>query len=167
LAHRFRVREEQERDMNKSLGRSLIGLLAAVVVAVPTSPAHADEPDFKLTTVERLVSFEQVGDQVFIETEGSGHSRLLGDVTSSSSVVQTVVPGCDPTSAVTTFSAEGGTITISADALVCATEIVGTWTVTGSTGDFIGASGGGTVLGKPSHAGQDPVVLHFEGSLSF
>lgn len=153
--------------MNKSLGASLIGLVVAVVVAVPASRVHADEQDFKLTTVDRIVSFEQVGDQVFIDTEGSGHSRLLGDVTSTASIVQTLVPGCDPGSGVITISAEGGTLTINAEALVCFTEIAGTWEVTGGTGAFSGASGGGTLRGAPNHSGQDPVVLHWEGSLSF
>jgi hypothetical protein len=153
--------------MNRKLGASLIGLVLAVVVAVPTSAAHPDEQDFKLTTVERLVSFELVGDQVFIATEGSGHSSLLGHVTSTASVIQTLVPGCDPASAVITLSTEGGTLTIAGEAMVCVTEIVGTWEVTGGTGEFAGASGGGTIFGKPNHAGSDPVVLHYAGSLSF
>ena len=152
--------------MKKSLGGSLIGLLVAVVVAVPTSGVHADEQDFKLTTVDRFVSVVQVGDQVFIDAEGSGHSRLLGFVTSTTSLVQTLVPGCDPASGVITMSAEGGTLTINAEALVCQTEIAGTWEITGGAGAFAGASGGGTVRGTPSHSGHDPVVLHWKGSLS-
>jgi hypothetical protein len=158
--------EERSGAMKKSLGASLIGLLAAVVVVVPTSPAHADEQGFKLTTVDRFVSVVQVGDQVFIDSEGSGHSRLLGDVTSTTSIMQTLVPGCDPASGVITMSAEGGTLTINGEALVCDTEIAGSWEVTGGTGAFAGASGGGTLQGTPSH-GQNPVVLHWEGSLSF
>jgi hypothetical protein len=163
----MRYEGERERDMHVKLGASLVGLLLAAVVAVPTAAAHADEQVFKLTTVERLVSFELVGDQVFIETAGSGHSSLLGHVTSTSSVIQTVVPGCDPASAVITFSAQGGTVTIAGEALVCVNEIVGMWEVTSGTGEFAGASGGGTVLGKPNHSGSDPVVLHYTGSLSF
>ena len=151
----------------KRLCRSLIGLLAAVVVAVPTSGVHADEQDFKLTTVDRFVSVVLVGDQLFIDSEGSGHSRLLGEVTSTTSLVQTLVPGCDPASGLITMSAEGGTFTLNAEAVVCQTEIAGTWEVTGGTGAFAGASGGGSVRGTPSHSGHDPVVLHWEGSLSF
>jgi hypothetical protein len=153
--------------MNKSLGASVIGLLAAVVVAVSASPTHADEHDFKLTTVVQIVSVEQVGDEVFLEFEGSGQSRLLGRVTLTASVSQTLAPGCDPGSGVMTLSAEGGTITIDAEASVCFTGIAGSWGVTGGTGEFAGASGGGTLGGTPNHGGADSVVLHFEGSLSF
>jgi hypothetical protein len=153
--------------MRGSLGRRLASPLAAVLIAtVPATAAVAEEVDFKTTAVLWVVSTQLVGDEVLIEAEGMGHSTALGSYTVTASLSQTLVPGCDPGTGTLTFSAEGGTIELSAEALVCFTDVTGVWMVTGGTGEFAQASGDGTFTGIPSHAGQDPVVVHLEGSLS-
>jgi hypothetical protein len=154
--------------MRGSLGRRLASPLAAFLIAtVPATTAVAEEVDFKTTAVLWVVSTQLVGDEVLIEAEGMGHSTVLGSYTVTASLSQTLVPGCDPGTGTLTFSAEGGTIELSGEALVCFTDLTGVWMVTGGTGEFAQASGEGAFTGSPSHAGQDPVVMHLEGSLSF
>lgn len=151
-----------------SLRAGFSALLAVGLIGVFAVPGLAVEQDFKMTQVElHFISLEIVGDQLTIEAEGFGHSRLLGAVTTKTVVTQDLGPGCQPASGEITFFAEGGTIDLEFESIVCHTTIDGPWTVTGGTGEFAGITGGGTHTGSPSHSGHDPAVLHWEGTLDF
>ena len=141
----------------------LLGLTVPVGAA---GAALADEQDFKATALLRAISLQVVGDELLIEAEGQGRSKLLGSFTVTASLSQTLVPGCDPSVGEFTISPVVGTLELEAEALVCSTGVTGVWEVTGGSGEFAGASGGGTLTGSPSHSGEDPIVLHLEGSLS-
>jgi hypothetical protein len=137
-----------------------------MVATVPAGTVLAEEQDFKATTVLWITSIEQEGNEALIQAEGEGYSGLLGVFTVMASLGQTRVPGCDPGTGEMIFSAEGWTLEIQADALVCFEGITGTWEVTGGTGEFSEASGGGTFSGSQSYTGHDPIVVHLKGSLS-
>jgi hypothetical protein len=154
--------------MRRHLSRRLVSPLTALLIAtVPATAASADEESFKTTAVLWVVSSQLVGEELLIEAEGTGYWTILGSYTVTASLGQTIVPGCDPGTGTFTLSGEGGTIELSAEALVCFAAVTGRWMVTGGTGEFEQASGDGTFTGSPSHAGQAPVVMHLEGSLSF
>jgi hypothetical protein len=154
--------------MSNRLKGKLVALLAIGVIAFPAMPGLAAEQAFKVTVVDRLVSVEVVGNQLLVEAEGSGHSMLLGPITTSTSAVQTLVPGCQPASVEFTVFAEGGTIEIHNDSIVCQDRIEGVWEVVSGTGEFEGVTGSGTLKGSPSHPpGRDPAVIHWEGNLDF
>ena len=153
--------------MRGHLARWLVSPLVALVIAtVPAGAALADEQDFKATALLSVISVQVVGDEALIEAEGQGHSRLLGSFTITASLGQVLVPGCDPSVGEFTISTEVGTLELLAEALVCSTGVTGVWEVTGGSGEFAGANGGGMLTGSPSHSGEDPIVLHLEGSLS-
>jgi hypothetical protein len=145
---------------------ALIATVVAMTVAAPTATAVAEEQGFKASAVMWIVSSEVVGEQATIEVEGQGQSKLLGSFSVTASLDQILVPGCDPGSGTFTFSTEAGTLELHAEALVCFTEVTGVWQVTGGSGAYSEASGGGSFTGSPSHSGEDPIVVHFEGVLS-
>lgn len=164
---RDRAQSRKGVDMRGHLARWLSSMfVAALVATAPAAPALAQE-DFKATMVLRATSVEVVGDELLLEAEGQGHSKLLGAFTVTASIRQTLVPGCDPATGEFTLSAEGGTLDLFGEGLVCFTGVTGTWEVTGGSGEFSAASGGGTFMGTVSHAGNAPVVNRLEGTLSF
>ena len=153
--------------MRAHLARWLVSPIVALVIAtVPAGAALTDEQDFKANALLSVVSAQVVGDQVFLEAEGQGHSTLLGSFTVTASLGQMLVPGCDPAGGAFTISTDVGTLELQGGALVCFTGVTGAWEVTGGSGEFAGATGGGMFTGTPSHGGQAPLVLHLEGSLS-
>ncbi len=155
------------RRMLKS-SRQIGVLFTMALIAIPALPGSAAEQDFKVTVVDRLISLEVVGNQLLVEAEGSGHSRLLGPITTKTSAVQTLGPDCQPASVEVMIFAEGGTITIHDDAVVCNSQTNGNWEVVSGTGDFANVSGTGTTKGSPAHPpGRDPAVIHWEGILDF
>jgi len=120
--------------------------------------------------VYRLTSLVQVDDQLLIEAEGGGVSRLLGGITATASVTQATLPDpCDSYSADFDFSAAQGSLSIHSAGQVCSppTRITGTWSVTGGTGAFAGATGSGTETGKSSFTGNDPVIDQLSGILIY
>jgi hypothetical protein len=146
-------------------GLALVGLVG---LALPRE-ARSKDHDFKVTFVVRATSFEQVGDQIVVHAEGSGTSALLGPITITATVTQSPGSPCDQFHGVFDLVASGGTVQISSQGTVCSPPgmITGNWTVTGGTGDFAGAVGSGTENGKPSFLGNDPVIDHWEGTLSY
>jgi len=157
--------------MNRSrIGHLLCGLALVGLVGL-SSPREAwsADHDFKVTFVVRATSFERVGDQIIVHAEGSGTSALLGPITITATVTQTTGSPCDQFHGVFDLVTTGGSIQVSSQGTVCSTpgKITGNWSVTGGTGDFAGATGSGTEDGKPSFVGNDPVVDHWEGTLSY
>ena len=148
---------------------SILFFTVIVSTLFPTS-ARAEDHPFKATIVYRFVSAQVIGDELIIETEGAGVSRLLGPVIVTGTVVQTRVPGdCDPTVGQFTFYVEGGTIEIRSEGFVCPppTKISDMWFAEGGTGEFAGVTGSGTSSGVASRTGRDPVIVHYEGMLSY
>jgi len=151
-------------------GQALCLMMAVLAGSALTSTVWAGDHDFDVTIVYRLTSLQQAGDQLFIEAEGGGVSRILGPLTATASVIQsTVADPCFQFSADFDLVAEDGTIRIHSEGVVCSppTQIAAAWVVTGGTGAFAGATGSGTEQGKYSFSGSDPVVDRLEGTLSY
>src|SRR5499426_365161 len=146
-------------------------LVLSIAMVVPmTSDVRAADHDFVTNIVYRLISVEEVNGQLVIEAEGTGQSSLLGTVTAAATVTQSVLPDpCLSYSADFQLSATAGTIQIHSVGTVCPppSQITGEWTVTGGTGVFLRATGFGTEEGKQSFTGNDPVVDHLRGTLSY
>lgn len=149
------------------LSRPFLAVLAAALL---TSPEWAEERDLKMTIVYQLTSIEQVGDQIVIEAEGGGVSELLGKVSATASVTQAASGNpCSAYTAEFELSAAEGTIRLHSTGEVCSppAQISGSWSVTGGTGAFYGASGSGAEEGEYSFTGDDPVIDHLEGKLVY
>lgn len=126
--------------------------------------APADEGDTRVVLKYRLTSNELVGGQRFITLAGSGNSPDLGRVEATSSVVVNPVQGgCNPRTSDDVWSTASGTLEVHSEGEVCKGRVSGIWEVTGGSGDFAGASGGGvmTIVGSGRN-----LVARYEGEIS-
>ena len=139
---------------------SLAALVTLLVAAA--APATGERLD-RITIKSVVISNEAVGAQRLIVLEGTGHSSSLGAIDSTSSVVVTPGPGCYPRTAESVWSTGAGTLTVQEEAQVCNSGISGTWTVTGGTGAFAGASGGGSLSGSGS---TTQINVRYAGDIS-
>lgn len=157
--------------MRSSTGSLLAVLtLAASACAVLAVPAWAEDHDFKATAIYRLTALTPMGNQLLIEAEGGGVSRIMGPFTATATVTQDAFPDpCYAYSAEILLTSSQGTIHIHSDGTVCAPPamITGAWHVVDGTGAFAGATGSGVEQGKQSFVGSDPVVFQMEGFLSY
>jgi hypothetical protein len=128
--------------------------LFALLGAIPTSAAASTEVPFRATLTETSSAAPCGGTLLCVTVNGIGQATHLGRTSESSSpVVDTSTspaPGCFSETRTTTLTAANGDqITLAGPGQVCNTSpttasTLDTWTVTGGTGRFSGASGSGT-----------------------
>ncbi len=135
-----------------------------VIGAVGASAA----PGLRVTIQYRVTSNEVVGDERFLTLVGTGHSRDLGTLEATSSVVSTpAIPpagGCSTRTSDDVWTTPTGSLEVHTEGLFCADgKLTGTWTVTGGSGTFTNASGSGELRGV---GGQGRLVFSYTGAIS-
>jgi hypothetical protein len=131
---------------------AIIAMLA-LVGAIPQGAAATSQVPFRATFAETS-SVAPCGTTLLCATiNGTGQATLLGKTTEPASVVfdtsSSPAPGCfSETRTTTLIAANGDTLTLVGPGQVCFGATTGSaqdsWTVTGGTGRFSGASGSGT-----------------------
>ena len=142
--------------MRRILGPAVV-LVTAMLMASPTQAIGALLVPFSATYHE-LVTFSPCGATVVcVDARGVGQATHLGRSTelSDAGTVDFSTAPCatihNPLASL--IGANGDTITVSESGTGCPTNVfgfdvlTGTYTVTGGTGRFAGASGGGTLSG--------------------
>ncbi len=149
-----------------------ISAAAAVVLFATLSASSAYAEDHQFTIVYQITDvLPGVPDpnHVTFTFIGKGRSMLLGAFTVTATAVAPLPQQrCDPTDTdLTITTADGSTITIHEEDLNCYTQITGIWDVTGVTGQFSQASGGGTTRGTgATRSINGRLVVDYAGSLS-
>ena len=103
---------------------------------------------------------------VLVELSGEGTVSRLGRVTATASHCIIDDPAAPAfTDGEMTIVDDRGELFIEYSGTDVAGDLNGTWTVTGGTGDFVGASGGGTLTGTADPEGRRGVI-RLDGSLT-
>jgi len=102
---------------------------------------------------------------VLVEFTGRANATRLGGLDAQASHCIIDDPA-DPDflSGELTLSGTRGSIFVEYSGLDMGGDLSGTWTVTGGSGDYAGASGGGTLSGRAATDGRG--VVRLEGSLT-
>lgn len=146
--------------------------VCSAVALVAAAPAAASAPGTFEATITEEFAF------LGCESPPSPTADLCGTVKThgfGKGTTETVItgfgpgpPGCFSDQHTTTlFFKRGGSLTVDIDGFLCPTDgsnftFTGTYTVTGGTGEFAGATGSGTEIG----ARQDgPIVSDLSGTL--
>ncbi len=156
-----------------------VAALCAVLVAVPQQAAASLVP-FRATVAETFTAGPcSPTPSLCVTNTGSGQATHLGNIRESTVTVLDLAsgpgPGCATdghaeTRMTTLFAANGDQITLAATGYSCPTgpttlTAVDTYVVTGGTGRFSGASGGGTITGAIDLA-NGTAIDTFSGVLS-
>ena len=150
--------------------------LVAVLVAVPSQASAASLVPFQATVAETftLAPCAPVP-SLCVSTMGSGHATHLGQIDEAAAAVVDLAshagPGCFSETRTTTLTAASGDqLTLDATGHNCAigattVTAMDAYVVTGGTGRFSGARGGGTITATIDLASGTAVVT-FRGLLS-
>ena len=152
-----------------ALGLALFPTLALATVAVPTASAGATTVPFRATIAETFtINPACFPARLCGDITGSGHGSHLGKIGESAAIVSYLSTplggGCFPETRTTTLTAANGDeLTLAAAGTNCPTSPTtvaasDTFTVTGGTGRFVGASGSGTVSATVDLATSTAVV---------
>jgi hypothetical protein len=155
----------------------LRGFLVTVMAIGPSLAFAATKPFKALYTGNFTMQFAPDGSGAVLDFTGTGHATQLGhsDVTGHSVLVFNQNGCLQPVADfVLTTGANGDTITLTNQGQDCLTSQThihgsGTYTITGGTGRFLGASGTGTWVVDADITGGDPSIGFFTGdfTLSF
>ncbi len=140
----------------------------ALFATLPMSSAHAETEE--LIIVYRITSADFIAeDQLVLKAEGQGHSKLFGAFTATATYTETFIPGaCAHATGDVIISVRGDALYIQEDDTYCGGHVIsGTWQVGGGTGQFSGATGGGTMAGSGSLGFNGRSVIRYTGPLSF
>jgi hypothetical protein len=159
---------------------SAVAALCAMLVALPQQAAAANLVPFRATVAETFTAGPcPPMPSLCVTSTGSGQATHLGNVREATVTVLDLAskpgPGCATdghaeTRATTLFAANGDQITLVGTGYSCPTgpttlTAVDSYVVTGGTGRFSGASGGGTIAGTIDLA-NGTAVDTFSGVLS-
>jgi hypothetical protein len=154
--------------------------LCAVLVAVPQQAAAANLVPFRATVAETFTASPCPPiPSLCVTNTGSGQATHLGNIRESTVTVLDLAskpgPGCATDGhaerrTTTLYAANGDQVTLTATGYSCPTgpttlSFVDSYVVTGGTGRFAGASGGGTITGTVDLA-NGTAVDTFSGALS-
>jgi|SRR5579859_1402195 len=158
-----------------------VATFLALLAALPLQAAAAGSVPFQATLVESVVSAGPCpglpSQFICVTVTGSGHATILGAI--SESMVVTVdtssapAPDCFSESRASTLTTSAGDqVSLAGDGVDCGIDTahgtaVDSWTVTGGTGNLVGATGSGTNTAS-IHEKTVPVtsVTIFSGELT-
>jgi hypothetical protein len=140
----------------------------ALFAMLPMSSAHAETEE--LIIVYRITSADFIAeDQLVLKAEGQGHSKLFGAFTATATYTETFIPNaCAQATGDVIISVGGDALYIQEDDTYCGGHVIsGTWQVDGGTGQFLTASGSGTMAGRGTLGFNGRSVVRYTGALSF
>ena len=148
--------------------RLLVCSLALTAIVGLALPALGDDArPLKGHADEVITSAQQVGDELLVTATGQGQATHLGQFTRLANVVISLVDGSAKGTVVFT-AANGDDLFVEIDAVPTGspTTVAGTYTFTGGTGRFNGASGTAEFAGAFASDGIH-ISVAFEGTLQY